>query len=142
VSATAGVVLLGSALGYLVSDAGQANHRYDRARHTLVVTRATTSVVSRDLAIARTDLNLVTQQVGSDTTALSQDTSELEGAQTALGAAQAHVSAQAVLLNSLHSCLGGVEQALNALAVGSQTKAAASLHAVSSTCSAAVNSSG
>lgn len=142
VAVVAGVALVAACLGYLLTDAAQANHRYDRALHSLGSTRATTRVVALDLAKARFDLRLVTQQVGNDTTALSQDTSQLEGAESALNAAQAHVAQQASLLTALHTCLGGVEQALNALAVGSQGKAAASLNAVSASCSAAVNASG
>jgi hypothetical protein len=134
--------LLGTALGYLLSDAGQENNHYDAARHNLYATRATTSIVSRDLAKAEADLTLVTHQVGDDTTTLAQDTSELEGARSALTSAQASVFVQASVLNSLHACLGGVEQALNALAVGSQAKAADALHSVSSSCAAAVKASG
>jgi hypothetical protein len=138
----AGVAVIAACLGYLLTDATQANDRYDRALGTLGTTRATTRVVALDLAKARFDLRLVTQQAGNDTTALSQDTSQLQGAQSALSAAQAHVAQQASLLTALHTCLGGVEQALNALAVGSQGKAAASLYAVSASCSTAVNASG
>ncbi len=138
----ASIALLGLVVGCLLFDAAQANHRYDHARHVLAVTRGTTGVVARDLAVARTDLHLVTQQVGNDTTALAQDTSQLEGARSALSSAQAHVFEQASLLNSLHQCLGGVEQALNALAVGNQSKAADSLKWVTAPCSAAVNASG
>jgi hypothetical protein len=126
----------------MLLDAADVNHRYDHARHVVAVTRGTTSVVSRQLATARTDLRLVTHQVGSDTTALAQDTSQLQGARSALSAAQAHVFEQASLLNSLHECLGGVEQALNALAVGNQSKAADALKWVSAPCSTAVNASG
>ncbi len=138
----AGVALVAGCLGYLLTDAAQANDRYDRALRTLGSTRATTRVVAVDLAKARFDLRLVTQQAGNDATALNQDTSQLQGAESALSAAQAHVAQQASLLTALHTCLGGVEQALNALAVGSQGKAAASLYSVSASCSAAVNASG
>lgn len=138
----ASVALVGAALGTLLLDAAEVNHRYDHARHVLAITRATTSVVSRELATARKDLRLVTQQVGNDTTALAQDTSQLQGARSALSAAQAHVFEQASLLSSLHECLGGVEQALNALAVGNQSKAADALKWVSAPCSTAVNASG
>lgn len=138
----ASMALLGLVVGSLLYDAAQANHRYDHARHVLAVTRGTTGVVARDLAVARTDLHLVTQQVGSDTTALAQDTSQLEGARSALSSAQAHVYEQASLLGSLHQCLAGVEQALNALAVGNQSKAADALKWVTAPCSTAVNASG
>jgi hypothetical protein len=142
VALVAGIAVAAACLGYLLTDASQANERYDRALHALGTTRATTGVVALDLAKARFDLRLVTQQAGNDATALNQDTSQLEGAQSALSAAEAHVAQQASLLTALHTCLGGVEQALNALAVGSQGKAAASLSAVSASCSAAVNASG
>jgi hypothetical protein len=135
-------VLLGAAVGYLLTNATQANDRYNTALRSLGVTHATSGVVSGELAKARTDLRLVTQQVGSDTTALSQDTSQLQGAQSALSAAQAHMAQQTSLLNSLHTCLGGVEQALNALAVGSQANAEGALHSVAASCSAAVDASG
>jgi hypothetical protein len=134
--------LLAAAIGALLFDAAAANSRYDHAHHLLSMTRATTDVVSRDLVAARIDLHLVTQQVGSATTALAQDTSELEGAQSALSAAKAHVFEQASLLNSLHTCLAGVEQALNALAIGHQSKAADALKWVATPCSTAVNASG
>jgi uncharacterized protein YegL len=136
------VAVVAACLGYLLTDAAQANDRYDRALRTLETTRATSAVVARDLAKARFDLRLVTQQAGNDSTALNQDTSQLQGAESALSAAQAHVAQQASLLTALHTCLGGVEQALNALAVGSQAKAAASLYSVSASCSTAVNASG
>jgi hypothetical protein len=136
------VAVVGSALGYLLHDAVRANHAYDRARASLFTTRHHTTVVSHELARARTDLALLTHQVGSDTTALSQDTSALQGARAALSSAENHVSQQATLLTSLNTCLGGVEQALNALSVGSQSSAVAALHGVSQSCSAAVAASG
>jgi hypothetical protein len=136
------VALVAAAAGALLFDASRANDRYDRARHVLAVTRSSTDVVTRDLGVARTDLHLVRQQVGNDTTALSQDTSQLEGARAALSAAQAHVFDQASLLNSLHTCLGGVEQALNALAVGLPSKAADALKWVATPCSDAVKAGG
>ncbi len=81
-------------------------------------------------------------QVGNDTTALDQDASQLLGAQTSLAAAQAHVTQQASLIGSLQACLGGVEQALNALSVGRQSRAITTLNSVSSKCTAAEASSG
>jgi hypothetical protein len=59
-----------------------------------------------------------------------------------LSAAQAHVTQQASLITSLQSCLVGVEQALNELAVGNQTSAIAALNGVSTSCTAAEASSG
>ena len=136
------VALVAGAASYLLHDAAQANHRYDRARASLSTTRHHTAVVSRELAQARTDLDLLTRRVGNDTTALSQDTAALQGARAALSAAQAHASQQATLLSSLHTCLGGVERALNALAVANRPRAIAALNAVAQSCSAAVAASG
>ena len=136
------LALVGSTLGYLVDDAVQANHRYDRARVSLATARHHTAVVSLDLAQASADLALLTRQVGNDTTALAQDTSALQGARAALSSAETHVSQQATLLASLNTCLGGVEQALNALAVANQPSAIAALNGVSQSCSAAEAASG
>jgi hypothetical protein len=138
----ASVALVAAAAGYLLHDAAQANHRDDRALTSLSTTRRHTADVSQKLAQARADLVLLTRRVGSDTTALSQDTAALQGARAALNAAQAHASQQVTLLSSLHTCLGGVEQALNALAVENQTSAIAALHTVAQTCTAAVAASG
>ena len=90
----------------------------------------------------RRDLSILEKQVGSDSTALSQETSQLLGAQTSLTAATAHVTQQALLISSLRTCLAGVEQALNALAVGKQSGAIAALNSVAADCSATEASSG
>jgi hypothetical protein len=140
---TAGIalaVVFGVALGSLVNDEAQANHRYDQARASLTLTRQQIRTESGELAVARRELQLVSAQVGNDTTALSQDSSQLKAAQAALSAALGHVSRQTTQIGSLHVCLGGVEQALNALAVGSQAKAVSALSAVSSSCTQATAS--
>jgi hypothetical protein len=129
--------LFASALGYLIADQGRAHGEFGRAQTALGVTRQRTDTVKTELAEVRRDLSLLETQVGTDTTALSQDASQLLGAQTSLAAAKAHVTQQASLITSLQTCLGGVEQALNALAVGAQAKAIAALNSVSSSCTAA-----
>jgi hypothetical protein len=134
--------LLGAALGYLVVDQVQAYNQFGRSQTSLGVTRQRTHTVSVQLAEVRRDLSVLKTQVGSDSTALSQDSSQLLGAQTSLAAAQAHVTQQASLITSLQTCLVGVEQALNALSVGSQPRAIAALNSVSSSCTAAEASSG
>lgn len=138
---TAGV-LFAAALGVLVADQVQAHDQYGRARGALGVTRQRTHTVSEQLAAVRRDLSVLQTQVGSDNTALTQDASQLLGAQTSLAAAQSHVSQQASLISSLQACLPGVEQALNALAVGNQADAIAALNSVSVSCAAAEASSG
>lgn len=134
--------LLAAALGSLVADQVRADGRLDRAKSSLGVTEQRTHAVSGRLAELRGDLSALKTQVGNDATALSQDSSQLLGAQTSLSAAQAHVTQQASLISSLQTCLVGVEQALNALSVGSQPRAIAALNSVSSSCTAAETSSG
>ena len=135
-------VLFAAALGYLIPDQLQARDRYAQARTALGVTQQRTHTVSSELDDIRRDLSILETQVGSDTTALNQDTSQLLGVRTSLTAAQSHVNQQASLIGSLHTCLGGVERALNALAVKNQPDAIAALNAVSASCTAAEASSG
>jgi hypothetical protein len=130
-------IVFGCALGYLVNDQVEANDRYDRSRAALEITRRNTATADQNLAVARRELAVVTSQVGSDSTALAQDKSQLEAAEAALTAARAHVSQQTSQIGSLDTCLGGVEQALNALAVGSPTNALLALGAVSTSCTQA-----
>jgi hypothetical protein len=128
-------------VGYLVADQVAARQQFDRAQTALGITLHHTAVVTTQLGELRRELNVLTTEVGNDTTALDQDQSQLRGAQTALTAAQAHVSQQVSQIGSLHTCLGGVEKALNALAVANQARALALLSSVSSSCSTAAATS-
>jgi chromosome segregation ATPase len=134
--------LFATTLGRLVDDQVRTRQQFDRAHTALRETRHQTGTVSGQLAELSRALAVLDTQVGSDTTALNQDASQLQGARTALATSQAHVSQQASLINSLQTCLDGVEQALNALSVGNQPSAIAALNSVSSSCSAASASSG
>jgi hypothetical protein len=134
--------LLAVTLGLLVADQVTADDRSHRAQASLGVTRQEARSVSAQLAELRRGLSVLETQVGNDTTALSQDASQLLGAQTSLAAAQAHVTQQSSLITSLQTCLVGVEQALNQLAVGRQKGAIASLNSVASSCAAAEASNG
>ncbi len=142
VLAVAGGALVATALSLLIADQVTAYDRYDRAQTSLGVTRQETHTVSAQLADLRRDLSELQTQVGNDTTALNQDASQLLGAQTSLAAAQTQVTQQASRIASLQTCLVGVEQALNALAVGKQAKAIAALNSVSANCTAAEASGG
>ena len=138
----AACALFVAALGLLLADQVQARASYNRAHAALGVTQQRTRAVSGQLEELRRDLRVLKTQVGNDTTALSQDSSQLLGAKTSLSAAQTHVDQQASLITSLQSCLVGVEQALNELAVGDQGRAITALNAVSASCTAAEASSG
>ena len=71
--------------------------------------------------LVRHDLDTVNGQVAVDATALDNDTTKLDGAKTALAHASTDLSLENLAVAGLHTCLGGVEQALNALATGDQT---------------------
>jgi chromosome segregation ATPase len=135
-------VLLTAALGYLIPGQVEARDHYVQAQRALGVTRQRTHTAAAQLDEVRRDLSILETRVGSDSTALSQETSQLLGAQTSLAGAKAHVTQQALLISSLRTCLEGVEQALNELAVGSQSGAIAALNSVSASCSAAEATSG
>ena len=100
-------------------------------------TRHTTTHVARQLAKLRHGVGVLATQVGSDTTAYDQDAAELKAAQSELAATQVDVTQQTSRITALHACLGGVEQALNALAVGNQASAISELSSVSTSCSTA-----
>jgi hypothetical protein len=129
-------------VGLLVADQIDQRQQFDRTQASLHLTRQHVASVSEQLSAVRRQLKLVSTQVGNDTTAAAQDASQLEGARSALAAAEAHVTQQVSLISSLQTCLGGVERALNALAVGKIGRAASALDRVSSSCSAAATASG
>jgi chromosome segregation ATPase len=131
-----------AALSYLVVDQAQARNGYDHAHDSLTATQRHIGPIAAQLATLTLQLDHLTTQVGSESTAAAQDASQLEGAQAALTAAQTHMAQQASLIGSLKVCLGGVERALNALAVNSQANAAADLKSVSLSCSAAAGADG
>jgi hypothetical protein len=138
----AGICAVAAALGYLVADQVAQRHRYDTSASLLETTRQQIAGTAAQLSSLQRDLLTLGNQIGSDTTALEQDQSQLKGAQSALAAAQTNVTQQASLITSLQTCLGGVEGALNALAVDNRMGAFTRLEAVSSSCSAAAAASG
>jgi hypothetical protein len=125
------------AMGFLIANETQANTQFDQAHAALDATRVQVIVATRDLTAVRRALADVDGQVSVDATTLTDDASKLAGAKSALVTAQADVARQATAESGLHACLGGVEQALNALAVGDQNRAVRALDAVASGCTSA-----
>jgi hypothetical protein len=126
-----------SALGGLIDDQVHAHEHTDQARAALGVTRHKTAEVKHQLAKLRHEVEVLAARVGSDTTALNQDAAQLKAAQSELAATQVDVTQQTSRIAALHTCLGGVEQSLNALAVGSQANAISALSSVATSCSTA-----
>ncbi len=134
-AAVAGLFALGAAgVGYLVTNEVHVNSQFDQAHASLDRTSARFGAVLGDLAAVRRTLGTTDGQVGADATSLSRDTAQLEGVETALALARANVSQQGSAITDLQTCLGGVEQSLNALAVGDLNTAIAQLSAVAAPC--------
>jgi hypothetical protein len=129
--------LFASTLGYLIDDQVAEHEHFDQVRAALSLTRHRSAEVTRDLTELRHDITLLTAQVAANSATWNQDEGELKAASTALAITQADVSQQSSRITSLHTCLGGVQQALNALAVNNQPSVIAALHSVSSSCAAA-----
>lgn len=129
--------LFASILGYLIDDQVAEHEHLDQVRVALSLTRHRSAEVTRDLTQLRHDITLLTAQVAANAATWNQDQGELRAASTALTITQADVSQQSSRITALHACLGGVQQALNALAINDQPSAVAALHSVSSSCTAA-----
>ena len=135
-------VVLAGALGYLVGNEVQANTQFDQAHHSLDVTRIRIARVDVQLASVRRQLTGLQGQVTQDSATLAADTNKLNSAKVALADAEANNSRQNAVITDLDTCLGGVEEALNALSVGDQSHAVAALDAVSASCDSAVAADG
>jgi hypothetical protein len=142
VVALASFALFAAVLGYLVGNQVQVNTQFDQAHASLHLARHQTTIVVSDLAAVSRDLRVLDGQVQTDTTSLASDTTHLKSMQAALLQAQSTVSAQGSTINDLQTCLGGVEQSLNALSIGDQDKGLAALSAVSGTCQSVASASG
>jgi hypothetical protein len=129
--------LFASTLGYLIDDQISEHERFDRAHASLVITRHRTATLVRNLAVLRHEVSVLMTQIASGTTTWSQDTAQLKSAQSALAVVRADVAQQSTRIGALHTCLGGVQQALNALAINNQATAVSELNSVASSCAAA-----
>ena len=134
--------VLATVLGYLGADEVRANTEFDQTHATVDATRQHIATVLADLATVRRQLEVAEGQVGAASTALDQDATRLQEAQQALANARSNVSHQHAMIGDLQACLGGVEQASNALAVGDQDRAIDALDAVSTSCASAVAAGG
>jgi uncharacterized membrane protein len=135
-------VVFAGTLGYVTGNEVQANTQFDQTHRLLDTTRLRIAGVVHDLTVVRHDLDVVTGQVAVDSTTLANDTTKLDGARTALANAQTNVSQQTSATVNLDTCLGGVERALNALALGDPNRAVRALTAVAGSCISAVAAGG
>ena len=140
--AIAAFTVAGAGIGWLIGDQIQADAQYSRAHNALSDARHQGATVLSELTAVKENLRLVNGQVEQTNRALTNDTAQLRAVETALANAQSNVSSQQSTIAALHSCLGGVEQSLNALSVGDQNSADNALVAVSGDCKSAETADG
>jgi chromosome segregation ATPase len=140
VAAVVGLLAAASVLGLLAADlVGQRRHAA-HLRASLAATGRTTAALSHELDGLDHQVTVLRTEVGNESTALQQATARLAGIRWALALTTASVTQQRSLATSLTACLDGVEQALNALAVGHRAQATAVLSGVAASCTAAAGS--
>jgi hypothetical protein len=122
----------------LIDQQVAARQQFDRTEHALGVTRSANASATHDVATLRQVVAKLKAQVGRDSASLQQDEAQLMAVQAALTFTQADVSQQTTRLAALHVCLGGVQQALNALSLADPSSASFDLGAVSSSCASAL----
>jgi hypothetical protein len=136
------LIITGTGLGLLVHDVKQTNARFDRTHQILNTTVARLQLERSDQAALQKDVNALESQATDASSSLSQETSQLQSVLASLAHVQTDVSQQGSSIVGLQDCLGGVEQALNALSVGDQRSAITALDAVTTSCESAVAASG
>jgi hypothetical protein len=136
------LALFATALGFITSNEVQTNTRFDQTQRSLDSTQVSISAVLTNLGTVRQELQGVNVQVYLTAKALAQDAADLEAARTELTNAQSDVSHQTTMITNLQACLGGVQEALNALSVSDQAGAIDALNVVAPSCTGAVASDG
>ncbi|HEX3795049.1 MAG TPA: hypothetical protein VHV57_11170 [Acidimicrobiales bacterium] len=141
--AVALIVLAGLAVVLsLALNERQVNTRFDASHRQLTSTHVRLRNERHTEALLQKSVNDLLARSSHTSTSLSQTTAQLSQVDASLTHEQAAVAQQGSSILGLQACLGGVEQALNALSVGDQRSALAALHAVSASCQSAVASSG
>jgi hypothetical protein len=129
--------LVALVLGFLIHDQIGEHQRYARLDAAFGITRHRSDHEADDLAELSHDVTRLDANLKTDSATWQQDEAQLKAAAAALAVSQADVSQQRSRITALHACLGGVQQALNALAVNNQSGAFADLNSVGSSCAAA-----
>ncbi|HWE66317.1 MAG TPA: hypothetical protein VG298_06705 [Acidimicrobiales bacterium] len=134
--------LFAAGLGYLVGNEVQGNTQFDQAHRSLGLAQGSLHAVRADLGTLRRNLGALNGEIGQTAPALGRDTAQLQSDQAALARSQANFARQGSAIIDLQACLGGVEQALNALSVGDQRSAVDALNAAATSCQSAVATNG
>jgi hypothetical protein len=118
------------------------NTRFDSVHRSLTLSRHQRAYVLAVLQATREQLDTDVTETTQSSAALTDDTEQLHSVQSTLQNDRAGVTRQGSSIVALQSCLGGVQEALNALSVGDPKSAVDSLVAVSAACQNAVASDG
>jgi flagellar basal body-associated protein FliL len=138
----AAIALFATALGIITSNEVQTNTQFDRTNSSLDATRAHIRTVLANLGTVQNELQGVNVQVFLTSKALTQDTADLHLAQTEVANARSDVTRQTTVITDLQTCLGGVQEALNALSVADQAGAIGALNSVTPSCDGVVTPNG
>ncbi len=141
--AVAAAVALALVLTGIISDL-QVRSDLRQARASLASTRAHLTVVLANLSAVEATLARTSAQRSDLQAALARTSQQLAGAEDSLAGTKQQLSgaqlgllADGVNTVALNTCLAGVEQALNQVAVGNTSGAAFSISLVASSCQAA-----
>jgi len=136
------MALFATALGSIASNEARTDTQVDQTDRSLVVTQGHLRTVLANLGSVRMELQGMNVQVFLTAKALAQDVANVALAQNELANAQSDVSHQTAIITDLQTCLGGVQEALNALSVSDQAGAINALDSVAPSCNGVVASNG
>jgi len=107
-----------------------------QTRSSLEVTRSQLVNTLTRLATTEATLASTTEQRDTLQSELATTSQDLAGAESNLSNADQSLHVQGIDIATLHTCLAGVEQALNQIAVGNASGAVSSISGVASSCQA------
>jgi septal ring factor EnvC (AmiA/AmiB activator) len=129
-------------LAGVVKNEVQTNERFAQSQASLTVTRQTLRATRSDLASLQHVLSALDTSIDQSQSALASNVGQLQAVEAALQKSEQVVTQQGSSIVALQSCLGGVEEALNALSVGDQGSAIRALDKVSANCQSAAATDG
>jgi|GEM_PF-3772017 len=129
-------------VAFLVISGLQAHGQLDRSSRAFASTRAEERATLDQLARTEASLASVLSQSAAANQTLGSVNGQLAAERNQLSQQQKNLFIQGVSISALDTCLGGVESALNEVALNDQSGAASTLQSVSSSCRTAGASSG
>lgn len=141
-SVVVAVVAASVVAGLLASSAWSARRQAHAADTATAATRARVASTDHRLEEIEAELKAVRARWGTAETALEAANRSLAALRFELAGTQNHQFDQGVSIGAVQSCLGGVQAALNDIALGFPGQATAALHNVAGSCATAGVSEG